>query len=137
MSGNSEIDKIINSFYSVFTNANGAKPDFTTLHKICIPEIIIIKKQGLDQTIYNLESFIAPRKTLLTDGSLIDFWEAEQEDVTTVKGHIAQRFSHYRKKGVLNEVPFDQNGNKFFHLILTNKGWKISSVTWEDDKLTP
>ena len=128
-----QIDNIINQFFKVFNNTNQKEPDWETLHKICIDKMVIIKKTGLTETIYGLVSFIEPRKTILTDGSLTNFSEWEVSEETQIIGHIAQRLSKYRKTGSLNRTEFDENGTKLFQFIKTTEGWKISSLIWEDD----
>ena len=62
------IDNITKQFFDIFNNTNQRQPEWTILDKICIVETIIIKKTGLTQTIYDLASFIEPRKSILTNG---------------------------------------------------------------------
>ncbi len=127
------IDELTKSFFKVFTNSNNEIPDWNILFKICIPEVIIIKKEDLKQEVYNLEEFIKPRKVILEDGSLLDFEEYEIDNETKIIGNIAQRIVKYNKKGILNGKHFNQFGNKLFQFIKTNDGWKINSIVWEDD----
>jgi len=63
------IDHITKHFFDIFNNTSQRQPDWTTLYDICIDETIIIKKTGLTQTIYDLASFIEPRKAILTNGT--------------------------------------------------------------------
>ena len=130
----SEIDHITKIFFDIFTNTNQRQPDWIIIHTICIPEIMIIKKTDAAETVYNLDSFIEPRKKILTDGTLTDFQERETKEETKIIGNIAQRFSKYQKTGYLNGVYFKEYGNKFFLFIKTNNGWKINAMIWEDDK---
>ncbi|MBV8251547.1 MAG: hypothetical protein JO154_02990 [Chitinophaga sp.] len=130
---NIEIDQLVKSFFSVFTNVNGHTPDFTLIFQLCIPAAVIIKKSGLQEEIYNLQTFIAPRKQLLTDGRLTDFEEKETSGITQVLGNIAQRTSKYVKHGLLNGAEFSGRGNKLFQFIKTTTGWKIAAVVWEDE----
>ena len=129
------IDYQTKLFFNIFTNINNRQPDWDLIYKTCIPETLIIKKNGNEETIYNLESFIEPRKIILSDATLTDFEENEINEETRIIGNIAQRFSRYQKTGFLNGNYFKDNGNKFFQFIKTNDGWKINSLIWEDDKL--
>ncbi len=88
---------------------------------------------GLDEEVYNLKSFIQPRRALLTNGSLVEFSEIEVSERTVIISNMAQRISKYKKDGILNGIFFEQTGTKFFQLIKTVDGWKIVSVIWEDD----
>ena len=130
-----EIDKIVKIFFDIFTNTNNKQPDWIVINTVCIPGIIIIKKSDAEEVIYNLNSFIDPRRKILTDGTLTNFEESETEEETKIIGNIAQRFSKYQKSGYLNGTYFKEFGNKFFQFMKTNNGWRITSLIWEDDKI--
>jgi len=127
------IDNVINKFFRLFNNKSNSELNLEAIFNLCIPQTIIIKKNGHDQVIYSLESFITPRKIILTDGTLTDFEEFEIKNDTNIMKHIAQRFCRYQKNGVMNGKPFSEFGTKMFHLLKTIEGWKINSVIWEDD----
>ncbi len=127
------IDTLVKTFFSIFNNTNNKKPDWQLLNKVCIAESIIIKKNSNEEIVYNLDSFVAPRKKILSDGTLTDFEEKEINSETKVVGNIAQRFSRYQKTGSLNGKAFKDFGSKFFQFIKTNNEWKINSIIWEDD----
>jgi len=128
------IDHLTACFFSVFTNSNQQKPNVDAINDLCIPETIIIKKSGLNEEVYNLQSFIEPRKKILTDGTLLEFEEKEIQEETKIIGGIAQRFSKYQKSGYLNGSYFKQSGNKFFQFVKTSNGWRISAVVWQDEE---
>ncbi len=133
MNNEKEIDELVSVFFGIFTNTNGRQPNWSIIYSVCIPEAIIIKKQGPVETVYDLDSFIAPRREILSNGTLTGFEEAETVSETKIAGNIAQRFSKYQKAGYLNGNYFKEYGNKFFQCIKTTSGWKINSVIWEDD----
>ncbi len=128
------IDTVIKTFFSIFNNKND-QPDWNVIHKVCIPETMVIKKNGTEHIIYNLNSFVDPRKKILSDGTLIDFEEYEINSETKIVGNIAQRYSRYQKTGTLNGEQFKEFGTKFLQLIKINNEWKISSIIWEDDNI--
>lgn len=132
MSDKLSIDKLVKLFFMVFTNKNQQLPNWELINKICISEAIIIKKTGLTENVHSLQSFIEPRKEILSNGTLTEFEEIETEEETTILGNIAHRFSKYQKSGYFNSNHFQQYGNKLFQFIKTKNGWKISSVIWED-----
>jgi hypothetical protein len=133
VSDEQNIDKLMGLFYSIFSNANEKQPAWAIMNTVCIAEIIIIKKEMFKQSIYDLNSFVEPRKKILSDGTLTDFEEHEISGDTKVIGNIAQRSSRYQKSGYLNGKYFKEYGNKFFQLIKTAGGWKINAIIWEDD----
>lgn len=128
------IDRLTRRFFDSFSTTNGRVPPLDSVAELCLPQALIIRKAGLTEEIYNLETFIAPRKKLLSDGTLTEFEETETEEQTTVSGTIAQRSSVYRKQGILNHRAFEQKGRKLFQFIKTLQGWKISSVVWQDEE---
>jgi RimJ/RimL family protein N-acetyltransferase len=128
------IDQLTQRFFDLFSNANGREPALDRISELCIPEALLIKKAGLTEETYTLETFIAPRKKILSDGTLTEFTEKEISEHSTVNGTMAQRSSVYRKQGVLNHKSFEQQGHKFFQFIKTLEGWKISSVLWQDEE---
>lgn len=126
------IDGITRKFFSAFANREDSAPKLHWIEEVCIPELLIVKKaQGWIET-YNMESFIEPRRAMLTDGKLVDFAEWETAEHTDIGTDIAQRRSVFQKQGVLNGKPFREVGNKFFQYVRTDRGWRISSVIWED-----
>ncbi|MCG8329717.1 MAG: GNAT family N-acetyltransferase [Chitinophagales bacterium] len=127
-----ELHKLTQSFFDIFTNKDGQIPDWNRIYEICIPESMIIKKDGTIQEVYDLDSFIRPRRTILSDGTLKEFEEEEVKQETKVIGNIAQRVSLYRKTGIFNGKQFEQYGNKLFQFLKVDGQWKISSVIWED-----
>jgi RimJ/RimL family protein N-acetyltransferase len=129
------IDQLTKSFFNIFTNSNQQQPNWDCIHTICLPETIIIKTNNNNEEVYNLNTFIEPRKEILSDGTLTEFKEYEISEETKIIGSIAQRFSKFQKEGYYNETYFKANGNKLFQYVKTNSGWKINSVIWEDDNL--
>ncbi|AWG26391.1 DUF4440 domain-containing protein [Flavobacterium kingsejongi] len=126
------IDHLISRFYGIFNTKNNT-PDFETIYSLCIVETQIIKIEDASPVLYNLHSFMAPRKALLTDGRLTDFEEYETVSETKISGHLAQRYSEYSKNGILQGKPFEGNGKKMFQCIRMENRWQITAVQWEDE----
>jgi hypothetical protein len=129
------IDQLTQSFFNVFRNINQQQPSWNNIYSLCLPETIIINKSSNKEEVYNLGTFIEPRKKILSDGTLTEFEEYEISEETRIIGSIAQRFSRFQKKGYLEGTYFKANGNKLFQYVKTNDDWKINSVIWEDDNL--
>lgn len=127
------IDQVTGSFFSIFNNID-QQQDWDLIISICIPQTIVIRKEDINETVYNLQSFIEPRKKILSDGTLTSFKEWETKEETRIIRNIAQRFSTYEKSGCLNGTSFHEKGYKFFQFIQTTGGWKINAVIWEDEK---
>jgi len=130
----SKLDELTKKFFNLFTNKNNTVLQIDTIHKLFIPEGMIIKNLGATPEIYSLEQFATPRKKILTDGTLTGFSEEETSEKTEIFGNIAHRFSSYKKSGILNGQPFEGKGMKTIQFINTTAGWKISSVAWDDEQ---
>lgn len=128
------IDAIARTFFSAFDNRGGAAPQLDALRELFISDGRIIRNTGIEPEVSSLEMFIAPRRVILTDGTLTGFHEEELEARTDIFGNVAQRFCSYRKAGVRNGVPFDARGMKVMQFVRTPAGWKLSSVAWDDER---
>jgi hypothetical protein len=126
------IEELIAAFYGAFDNRASHALKISELIAMFTPHARISRTtpNGVDE--WTVEEFVAPRATLLTDGSLEDFHEWEVEAKTLVSGNIASRFSRYQKQGVLKGAPYTGGGVKFIQLCHGREGWKISSILWED-----
>ncbi|WP_052135018.1 DUF4440 domain-containing protein [Collimonas arenae] len=129
-----EIDALVKAFFSVFTNKNGVKPDVDAIHRMFIPQGLIIRCNDTEREIYTLQQFIAPRLELLNGGRLVDFQEQEVSARTDIFGGIAQRYCVYEKSGVLDGKAFHAYGVKTVQLVRMDDGWKMVSLAWEDER---
>jgi RimJ/RimL family protein N-acetyltransferase len=127
------INELTKNFFGLFTNSKQKQLTIEKINTLCLPETVIIKKDKNKEEIYNLESFISPRKKILTDGTLTEFEEYEFFEETKIINNLAQRFSKYEKKGFLNREYFEGKGIKLFQYTNTLNGWKINAVIWEDE----
>lgn len=128
------IDALVGAFFNLFSNRGGARPDLRGIFDLCIPEAVISKCVSSTPEIASLDEFIAPREALLSDGALTDFHEVETAHHTQVFGNVAQRSCTYAKSGVLDGVPFRARGAKVFQFIKGPDGWRISAVSWDDER---
>lgn len=128
----SDIDTLVDEFFQLFDNRNGRIPELDQIYRLFIAQGMIAKCVGSLPEIYTLADFIAPRKILLSNGTLTEFCEQEISEDTQIFGHIAQRICHYRKSGQLNGAPFTATGTKSIQFIKMPNGWRMSSVIWDD-----
>ncbi|GAA1594707.1 DUF4440 domain-containing protein [Actinoplanes couchii] len=124
------IDDLVHTFFAAFVSGGDST---ASLHRVLLPEALIIRAGG-EPAIYGVDSFIAPRRELLTGGRLTGFREWEVSARTEIFGDIAQRASRYAKSGVLDGTAFTGEGSKIFHFLRTPTGWRISAVSWHDDR---
>ena len=129
-----EIDQLIASFFELFGNRGGRRPDLGRIRELFVPEGVLARCVGSIPEVSGLEDFIAPREELLSSGTLTEFEEVEISETTQVLGHLAHRLSRYRKRGILRGTAFVTRGVKSFQLLETPGGWRILSVTWDDER---
>jgi hypothetical protein len=128
-----EIDRLTDAFFELFSNRDGA-PDLERIFDLFVPNGLIAKCTGPDPEISTLHEFVAPRREMLTNGTLTEFSESETFERTQIFGNIAQRLSIYQKSGCLDGVLFTTRGVKTFQFVRTRVGWRIFSVTWDDER---
>ncbi|NUT35315.1 MAG: DUF4440 domain-containing protein [Hamadaea sp.] len=127
-----EIDQLMRTFLGAFDNTDGRRPDLEVIRQIFLPQGTIISNIGANTVVYDLDGFIAPRATMLTDGTLTGFSEWEVSERTEIGGTVAHRFSHYRKSGFHNGVWFEGGGCKTTQFVATAAGWRMASMAWDD-----
>jgi hypothetical protein len=128
------LDALVAAFFALFSNAGDATPNLRAIFDLCIPQAVISKCVTSPPEVFTLESFIGPRQELLTSGALTGFEEVETAHRTSVFGNVAQRVSAYMKSGVLEGAAFQMRGVKVFQFIRTADGWRISAVSWDDER---
>ncbi|WP_395702697.1 GNAT family N-acetyltransferase [Aquabacterium sp.] len=127
-----QIDALIGRFFAAFGNRGGALPTLAALPHACLPEARIQRCDAAGALTLDLHGFITPRAELLASGRLCEFEEHETAARTDLAEGLAQRWSQYRKRGVLDGVPFEAEGRKAFQLVRTARGWKIAALAWQD-----
>ena len=125
---------IVRTFFAAFTSGAHSSERLDALRRVFLPEAVIVRTCGGAPTVYGVDSFIAPRRDLLSSGSLTDFREWELSGRTEVFGDIAQHFCSYAKAGVQHGAPFTGRGMKTFQLVRTAAGWRISAAAWDDER---
>jgi len=127
-----ELDRLMSTLFGAFGNAGGTRPNLGAVRDVFIPEGLIIKNVGGETVVYDLETFIAPREKMLTDGTLTEFSEWEVAERTEIFGSIAQRFSEYGKSGFRDGEWFEGSGRQTTQFVRTSAGWKMSAAAWDD-----
>lgn len=127
------VDEVVRAFFSLFDNRSGEAIQAAQVERIFHPQASITKRTGNQVEVMTLETFLEPRRRLLSEGRLVDFHEWEVETETFGEGGIATRLGRYRKEGVLDGQPYRGEGRKSIQLVRMESGWRITAVLWEDD----
>ena len=125
---------IVRTFFAAFTSGPDVGDRLDALRGAFLPQAVIIRTCGGEPTVYDRDSFIAPRQALLSGGALVDFSEWELSGRTEVFGDIAQHFCSYAKAGVQDGIPFATEGMKTLQFVRTSGGWRISAAAWDDER---
>jgi hypothetical protein len=128
------IDDIVETFFAAFTSGPGCSARLGALRDVFLPEAVVVRTCGAEPLVYGVEDFIAPRETMLTDGTLVDFREWPLFGSAEVFGDIAHWYGGYEKAGVQGGSPFTGRGMKTLQLVRTSAGWRISAAAWDDER---
>lgn len=129
-----EIDELVRAFFSLFTNRGGITPNLAAIFELCLADAVIAKCVSPEPEVMTLSEFVAPRQTILTNGTLVNFEEVETSSQTRVLGRVAQRWCTYAKSGVLSGAAFETRGAKVFQFVKSPAGWRISAMAWDDER---
>lgn len=132
MDDRANIDALTARLYAAFRNVGGASAPVDTLYEVFLPDARIIKAVSTTPETMSLHDFVESRRAILGDGSLLDFDEWEIDARTEIHGHVASRWSLYRKCGTRSGERFDTQGLKSLQCVRVGQGWKIASLAWDD-----
>jgi len=103
---------IMRTFFAAFTSGAGCDARLDALRQVFLPEAVIVRTGGGVPAVYGVDDFIAPRRELLTNGTLTGFREWEVSGRTEIFGDVAQHFCSYAKAGVQHGAAFTGRGMK-------------------------
>ena len=126
------VAELVRTFFAAFVSGPELDARLDQLRGIMLPGAVIVRTCGLEPAVYDVESFIEPRRQLLAGGTLTDFREWEVSGRTEIFGDIAQHFCSYAKSWVRDGVPVTGEGMKTFQFVRTGAGWRISAAAWDD-----
>ncbi|GAB2476529.1 GNAT family N-acetyltransferase [Jatrophihabitans fulvus] len=129
-----ELDALVHTFFAAFTSGSGVDGRLDALRAVLLPQAVVVRTCGSSPAVYDVESFIAPRRDVLTNGSLTDFSEHAVAGRFDVFGDIAHWFGRYEKDGLLNGSPCPGAGMKSMQFVRTDAGWRISAAAWDDER---
>lgn len=128
------IAAIVQRFFAAFSSGPGCDDRLDRLRSAFLPEAVIVRAGDGQPAVYGIDTFIEPRRALLTGGTLTDFGERELAGHTEVFGDIAAHFCSYAKSGVQDGAPFAGRGMKTLQFVRTSAGWRISAAAWQDER---
>jgi ketosteroid isomerase-like protein len=128
------IDALTSDFFRTVSFQEGNKPTYQNLYRLFTASGQIIKNSSSEPEIFTVMQFIEPRQRMVDAGELTSFQELEISEITEIFGNIAHRFSTYEKRGINQEVEFEGRGIISMQFVLTDAGWKISSMAWDDER---
>ena len=129
-----QIAAIVRTFFAAFTSGADSPARLDALRAVFLPEAVIVRTCGGEPAAYSVDTFIAPRQALLSNGRLVDFSEWELSGQTEVFGDIAHHACSYAKAGVQDGTPFSTRGKKMLQFVRTSSGWRISAAAWDDER---
>ena len=129
-----ELTRLVDEFFAAFTSDADTDARLDRLPELFLPGAGIVRTCGPPATRYDVDGFIAPRRALLTGGSLVEFSEQATHGRLDIFGDIAAWFGGYVKQGLLDGQPYPGAGMKSIQFVRTESGWKIASAVWDDER---
>lgn len=128
------ISDIVRTFFAAFTSGADGTARLDALREVFLPQAVIVRTCGGVPVVYGVDDFIAPRRELLSSGTLTGFREWELSGRTEIFGDIAQHFCSYAKAGMQHGASFTVRGMKTLQFVRTAAGWRISAAAWDDER---
>jgi hypothetical protein len=128
------IAELVQIFFAAFVSGPELSRRLDAMREVLLPQAVIVRTCGGEPAVYDVESFIGPRRELLSSDRLTHFSEWEVSGRSELFGDIATHFCSYAKSGVQGGTPFTARGMKVFQFVRTGAGWRISAVAWDDER---
>ena len=128
------IQALVDAFFSAFTTGPDTAARLDGLRRIMLPGANVVRTCGLPPEVYDVDSFIAPRLTLLTSGEISEFEEWPEPGRIDIFGDIAHWWGAYGKRWRAGGEVHTGAGMKTMSFVRTGAGWRISSAAWDDER---
>ncbi len=125
---------LVDRFFAAFTSGSGLPERMSQLRSLFVDDAVVVRALSDGTTVYDVDSFIEPRRALLESGDLLDFEEWPVAGRVDVFGDIAQWFGSYRKSGLLDGSPLTGAGMKSIQCVKVGGRWRICAVAWCDER---
>lgn len=129
-----EIDALASDFFSAVSFLEGKQPAYDRLYALFAEGGKLMKTSASVPEVSTVRQFIESRQRLIDAGELTRFREMEIAEITEMFGNVAHRLSTYEKYGVNRGVEFAGRGAISMQFILTDAGWRISAMAWDDER---
>ncbi len=134
MDDQTALHELIRRFFDAFVSGPDCDERLDALPELFIPQAVIVRTCGSEPLAYTVDEFIAPRRALLTGGTLTDFREWALDGRLDIFGDIAHWYGAYAKEGSQDGVAFTGRGMKTMQFVRTAAGWRISAAAWDDER---
>lgn len=118
----------------LFTSGPDIAARLDRMRELFLPGAVLVRTCGSEPLQYDVDAFIAPRKALLTGGTLVDFREWELDGRTDLFGDLATHVCSCAKSWVQDGSAFSGRGMQSLQLVRTSDGWRISAAAWNDER---
>jgi hypothetical protein len=126
----SEFEALLAAFFRAVSFAAGTEPAYDKIRDLFVPQGLLIRAPEVS----TVDEFIAPRLEQVRSGRLSEFAESEISGEDRVFGNVAQRWSHYDKRGVLDGAPFAARGWISTQFARGPRGWLVTAMAWDDER---
>src|SRR5690242_16065535 len=111
------VEGLVQTFFAAVVTGPELDGRLDALRAVLLPGAVIVRTSGLEPAVYDVESFIGPRRELLSGGRLTGCREWAVSGRTELFGDIGQHFCRYAKSWVEDGVPVRGGGMKTFQFV--------------------
>jgi hypothetical protein len=129
-----DFEALVAAFFRAVSFEMGALPDYEAIRDVFVPQGLLVRALESPPEISTVDEFIAPRLEQVRSGRLTAFTESELSGTDSVFGNVAQRWTRYDKRGVLDGMPFVAQGWISTQFVRTAQGWRITAMAWDDER---
>src|SRR3954454_9805539 len=89
------IAELVRLFFAAFASGPGLSERLDAMRELLLPQAVIVRTCGGEPAVYDVDTFIGPRRELLSSGRLTEFSEWEVSGRSELFGDIATHFCSY------------------------------------------
>ena len=128
-----EIDRIVSRLFDAISFRESEPPSMHEIEQLFIADGLLTDYNEEEPLTLGVTDFIEHFEGLVKSGDIPSLEDKEIHQDTEIFGRIAHRTSYYEARNSVDDThPFAVGVNSI-QLIKTSEGWRIVSMTWNDD----
>ncbi|RZU00814.1 hypothetical protein [Rivibacter subsaxonicus] len=127
-----ELDQLIAQLLGAVSFDAGQTPRYRRLHDLFIEAGVLVNATGATPEVFGVDRFIETRMASFEAGTVTRYRVLELDADSVSFGKVAHRQGVIAREGMAAGERFESRGMLFAQFVLTQAGWRFSSVAWDD-----